>query len=69
MENMLRYKERIFVEPYLKFIFCSPNFDVENMSVQDQAYQQRLTSLADPQEIMFYDHIINLEELIQESDN
>ena len=69
MEEMLRFKDRIFCEPYAKFIFCSPNFDPENMSPSDEAYQQRLISLANPQEIVFYDHVINLEELTQESNN
>ena len=67
MLEMLRYKDRVFYQPYDKFIFCSPNLDSELSSPRDAAFRQRLVKLAEPQEIAFYDHIITLEELNEES--
>ena len=73
VENMIRHKEKVFCRPYDKFIYCSPHLsnseDGEGDSPGDVAFRQRLIELAQPQEIVFYDHIITMTELNQESNN
>ena len=72
IQNMIRHKSKVFSQPYSKFIYCSPHLSVDGdpegvSSPGDAAYRQRLIDLAQPQEIVFYDHIITLTELNQES--
>ena len=67
MMNMVRFKDQVFARPYTKFIFCSPNLDSELTSPQDEAYKQEMIRLAEPAEMVFYNHVITEEELGEES--
>ena len=67
MMDMVRYKDQVFAQPYTKFIFCSPNFESALTSPQDEAYKQEMIALAEPAEMLFYDHVITEEELGDES--
>ena len=65
---------KVFSHPYSKFVYCSPHLSADGneedeMSPGDAAFHQSLIDLAQPQEIIFYDHIITLTELNQESNN
>ena len=72
IQNMIRHKKKVFSQPYSKFIYCSPHLGTdggedETVSPGDAAYRQNLIDLAQPEEIVFYDHIITLTELNQDS--
>ena len=69
MMDMVRYKDRVFAKPYTKFIFCSPNYESALTSPRDEAYRQEMIALAEPAEMVFYDHIITEEELAEESEH
>ena len=71
---MIKHKKKVFSQPYSKFVYCSPHLSADGneedeMSPGDAAFRQSLIDLAQPQEIIFYDHIITLTELNQESNN
>ena len=72
IQNMIRHKKKVFSQPYSKFIYCSPHLSTDGgedaaVSPGDAAYRQNLIDLAQPEEMVFYDHIITLTELNQES--
>ena len=74
IKNMIKHKKKVFIQPYSKFIHSSPHLSADGneedeMSPGDAAFRQSLIDLAQPQEIIFYDHIITLTELNQESNN
>ena len=69
--SMIRNKDSIFPKPgYAKFIFCSPNVGDESMrSQEDQQYQEYLRSWAHPSDIIFLDHIISYEDLMEQCES
>ena len=72
IQNMIRHKKKVFIQPYSKFVYCSPHLSADGneddtISHGDAAFGQSLIDLAQPEEIVFYDHIITLTELNQES--
>ena len=72
IQNMICHKKKVFSQPYSKFVYCSPHLSTDGneedtISPGDAAFRQSLIDLAQPEEIVFYDHIITLTELNQES--
>ena len=72
IQNMIGHKKKVFSQPYSKFVYCSPHLSTDGneedvISPGDVAFRQSLIDLAQPEEIVFYDHIITLTELNQES--
>ena len=63
--SMIRNKRFIFQNPgYSKFIYCSPNLG-ESASSYDLEYQKSLEAAAQPSEIMFLNHIVTQDELLE----
>ena len=67
LANLIKHKDMVFPEPYAKFLFCSPHFDSSYAGIRDQNYQKNLEEWAKPSEIVFYNHIITKEELLEEA--
>ena len=69
--NLIRNKGAMFPSPgYAKFIFCSPNLgDSTLSSAEDLHYQERLQSWAFPSDIIFLNHIISYEDLMEQCES
>ena len=67
MRQLIKNRADVFAQPYSRFVFCSPNLDSDLSSPTDEAFKQNLIELASPQEIVFYNHVITLPELEEES--
>ena len=66
--NLIKHKDSLFPEPYSKFLFCSPHFDSSYTANRDASYQKTIEEWAKPAEIVFYNHIITKDELLEEAD-
>ena len=68
LANLIKHKDSVFPEPYAKFLFCFPHFDSSYAATRDLTYQKTLEEWAKPSQIIFYNHIIKKEELLEEAD-
>ena len=65
LKRLIQEKQLIFQNPgYTKFIYCSPNLG-ESASSFDLEYQKSLEAAAQPTEIVFLNHIITKDELLE----
>ena len=70
LASLIKHKEEVFQQPgYSTFILCSPNIgDPAFTDSRDLQYQESLREWAKPAEILFYNNIINEEELFGHAD-
>ena len=68
LSNLIKHKDKVFPEPYAKFLFCSPHVDSSYAANRDLTYQKTLEEFSQPTEIVFFNHIITKEELLEQAD-
>ena len=68
LSNLIKNQDTVFPEAYSKFLFCSPHLDSSYTASRDSTYQKNLEEWAKPAEIIFYNHIITKDELLEQAD-
>ena len=70
ISQLIKNKTSIFPGKYGKFLFCSPNIGESTyMAPRDISYKKSLEEWASPAQIVFFNHIISKEELLEHADS
>ena len=69
MRSLLKWKEQLFVEPYDKYVYCSPNLNQDAFHTREHSLQAELQALCSPFPCLFQNTVPNLDDVYSYVEN
>lgn len=63
MKSLLRFKDQLLVEPYQKYVYCSPNINQDAFISREHELMSELKSLAAPYPMEFLPSVPSIDEI------